>query len=169
MEGCCQFLTNTYLNDIFAYITRMPFQFKVLCNRCRKEGLLNLARSLTKVEIENRCRCVHCNEIGALSFLRSLEWKYKINMDNLFIHLISHLSKTQSRCESLLWCEMIFAHTRDPPFYYKIGAKISRKFKSQNDLAKLEPNQIPPCVKTWQNFMDFRELNLGVGVFDFFC
>jgi len=33
---------------------------------------------------------------------------------------------------------MIFAHTRDPPFYYKIGAKISRKFKSQNDLAKLK-------------------------------
>ncbi len=43
----------------------------VTCPNCKKEGVLNLRSSLTRTEIESRCKCIHCATMGQLKFLRA--------------------------------------------------------------------------------------------------
>ena len=54
-------------------------------------------------------------------------------------HTFQKRNLGENPCYGAKW----FAHSRDPPFYYKIGAKMSRKFKSHPSQKIITVNSLP--------------------------
>ncbi len=57
-------------------------------------------------------------------------------------HTFQKRNLGENPCYGAKW----FAHSRDPLFYYKIGAKMSRKFKSHPSQKIITVNSLPKVL-----------------------